>query len=541
MKFNFLREWRILLFLAVLIICIFLLLPISKGGVVVTSISENSPFTGKVQIGETISWANEKEINSPEDLYEFENFTGTFRFIHSGSLELINIEKPGLGITLSQKSTTNLHLGLDIISGTKYLLELENKTLIEKTINVLESRRELLDLKETNIKQTNSYVEIDTTSSLEEIKNLLREGKFEAKISREVVFNNNTGSLTLDKKYSVNLNDSEIEINNITLKINQTAKLNDIEFELYNVTNNSAILLFTTFTGNDIKFVCIREQPGVCVSRIVKTENGWEFSFQINVSEESATKFANITNNMKIKVDPAGNKYLDGKIYFFLDDRLITELNIAPELKGKLFESPAITGFRTDRESAFREQLMLKSVLQSGALPTSLKIIKTEETSPILGKNFFESSLIGLIVVVIISSLFIFFINRNMKVLIPNVIWIFSEAFIVTAITGMIWIIDLFSVIGIIFVILKCIIDNIIITNEILSKEKGLDTIKQKIKKILSIINYSALTIIVAVIPFMFINDLRGFVTVIVIGSIISVIITKPAFARINEKLLGYH
>jgi len=542
MKFNFLREWRMLLFLAVLIICIVLILPLSKGGVVVMSISEDSPFSGKVQIGETINWANEKQINSPEDLYGFENFTGTFRFMHSGILELANIEKPGLGITVSKKSTTNLNLGLDVISGTKYLLEPENKTLIEKTIKVLESRTDLLGLKETTIKQTDSHVEIDTASSLEEIQNLLKEGKFEAKISREVVLSNNTGTLTLGQKYSVKLNDSEIEIDNITLKMNQTSKLNGIEFEVYNITNDSALLLFTTFTGDDIKFVCIREQPGICVSRIVKVENGWQFSFQINVTDESAIRFANITNDMKIKTDSSGNNYLDGKILFFLDDRLITELNIASELKGKTFESPAITGFRTDKDSAVREQLMLKSVLQSGALPTSLKIIKTEEISPLLG-NFFESSIIGLIIIVIISSVFIFFMHRNMKVLIPNIIWIFSEAFIITVITGMIWIIDLFSVIGIIFVILKCMTDNIIIINEMLSKVKEIDTMKQRIKKISSVINYSSIIIIVAVIPVLFINNnaLRGFVISVILGSLISFIITKPAFARINEKLLEHH
>lgn len=543
MKFNFLREWRILLFLAVLIICIFLFLPVSKGGVIVVSISDNSPFSGKVQIGETISWANEKEINSPEDLYEFENFTGTFRFIHSGNLELVNIKKPGLGITVFKQSTTNLNLGLDVVSGTKYLLEPENETLIEKTIKVLESRGELLGLKETKIKQTNSYIEIDTASSLEEVQNLLKEGKFEAKISREVIFSNNTGSLTLGRKYSVKLNESEIEINNVTLKMNQTSKLNGIEFEVYNITNNSAILLFTSFTGNDIKFVCIREQPGVCVSRIVKANNGWQFSFQINVTDDSSIRFANITNDMKIKVDSAGNSYLDGKIIFFLDDRPITELNIASDLKGKAFENPAITGFRTDRDSAVREQLMLKSILQSGALPTSLKIIKTEEIIPFLGENFFGSSITGLIIAIVISSVFIFLMHRNVKVLITNIIWIFSEAFIITIVTGMIWVINLFSVMGIIFVILKCITDNIIIINEMLSKGKEIDTIKQRIKKISSVINYSALIIIVAVIPILFINNdaLRGFVIATVMGSVISVIITKPAFVRINEKLLEHH
>jgi preprotein translocase subunit SecD len=543
MKFNFLREWRILLFLAVLIICIVLFLPISKGGVIVTSISDNSPFSGKVQIGETINWANEKQINSPEDLYGFENFTGTFRFMHSGILELVNIGKPGLGITVSKKSTTNLNLGLDVISGTKYLLEPENKTLTKNVINVLESRTDLLGLKETTIKQADSYIEIDTASSLEDVQNLLKEGKFEAKISRGVVFSNNTGSLTLGQKYPVKLNDSEIEINNVTLRMNQTSKLNGIEFEVYNITNDSALLLFTSFTGKDIKFVCIREQSGICVSRIVKAQNGWQFSFQINVTDESAERFANITNDMKIKVDSSGNSYLDGKIIFFLDDRPITELSISSDLKGKTFDSPAITGFRTDRDSAVREQLMLKSVLQSGALPTGLKIIKTEEISPLLGKNFFESSIVGLIIAVIISTVFIFLVHRNVKVLIPNVIWIFSEAFIITVIIGMIWIIDLFSIIGIIFVILKCMTDNIIIINEMLSKGKEIDTTKQRIRRISSVINYSALAIIVAVIPILFINNnaLRGFVTATVIGSLISVIISKPAFARINEKLLEHH
>ena len=62
---------------------------------------------GKLNVGESITWANEKDINSPEDLYAFEdsNFTGVFRFMHAGNLELAYVNNGYLGITVTKPSS----------------------------------------------------------------------------------------------------------------------------------------------------------------------------------------------------------------------------------------------------------------------------------------------------------------------------------------------------------------------------------------------------------------------------------------------------
>jgi preprotein translocase subunit SecD len=535
---SFIKEYRILVFLIFLFIAIFLFLPTSQRGVFVTSVSKNSAFYGKVQVGETINWANEKEINSPEDLYQFDDFVGTFRFMVSGRLELINKEKPGLGITVSEKPSSNIRFGLDVAGGTKYFLKPENETLIKEDLDVLKTRISIFGLRETKVEE-NEGIEIETALSKEEIMNLIKEGKFEGKISRDVKFENNTGTLILNKQYTVKLNDSKIEINNTVLNENQSSKLENIDFNVFNITNDTAILMFTVFTGRDIEFVCMYEQAGVCVSRLIKISGGWQFNFQINVSNESAERFANITKNMKTITSPDGSKYLDGKIYFFTDDSIVTELGIPLELKGKAYTSPLITGFRPLKEDAIREQQMLKGILKSGALPTSLEIMKTEEIEPVLGNDFLQSSIFSLLAIVVIVDFVIYLKYRSFKILVPNTIWILSDVLITIAFVGLLWNIDISSIAGIIFVIMNSISNHMLIANEILSKseEKRFSTIKQRIKKVFSSFYWSSLVIIVSIIPLLAIDTLKSFVITVIIGELISVLVTRPAFVRVVEKL----
>jgi len=555
MKLSFIKEWRILIVIIGVIAAIIFIMPSSQKGVVVTSISSGSPFTGKVQAGEIINWANEKDISSPEDFYLFENFTGTFRFMHSGKLELVNIERPGLGITVGKKPVSNLEFGLDLIGGTRVLLKPKENvtdTTIQQIIATLETRINIFGLKEAKFQPIkdvsgNNYIQIEMAGgSKEEVENLLaKQGKFEGKIPKVIDFTNTSGKLNLEKSYSVNLKNNEIEINNTLLKINESSKIEDIDFQLTNLTNDSAVLLFTVFSGKDIQSVCLQDQPGICVSRIISQSGGWEFNFQVFVSQESAEKFAKVTKDMKVITEPnTGSKYLESKIYLFLDEGLIDELSISPELKGQAYTSPAITGFRQIREEALKEQLRLKSILQSGALPTGLETIRIDQISPTLGQEFFGSALLAIIIASITVASVIYVRYRSFKILIPNMLFSFFELMLTLGAAALIkWTIDLSSLAGIIAAIGSGTNDQIMIIDEILvggGEEKKILTLKQRIKRAFSIVFGSAATVIAAVIPMMFmgIGAMKGFAVTTILGIFIGVVITRPAFARIAEKIL---
>lgn len=554
MKLNILKNWRILFMAFCVLVSIIVIFPLPQSGVRVVSVSKDSPFYNVVEPGEFITWANEIAIEEPNDIYKFELFTGNFRFMHSGQLDIVNIEEPGLGLTVEKPSSTNLNFGLDLVGGTRVLLKPETNVsdaTMQQIVGTLETRINVFGLKEAKFQTINDvtgekYVQIEMAGgSKEEVENLLaKQGKFEGKVPRSIEITNNTGELTLNKSHAIRLVDNEIVVDGERLKINDTSELDGIDFKVFNITNESAVLLFTVFTGSDIQSVCLQDQQGICVSRIIQQSGGWEFNFQIFVTEEGAERFALVTKTMRVLTDPTGGgSYLEDRIYLYLDNGLITDLSIASDLRGKALTSPAITGFRSTRQEAFEEQLMLKSILQSGALPVSLETIKIDEISATLGGEFFREAFLAAIIAVVAVMSVIFIRYRRFKILLQMAAWSAAELIITLGAAALLkWTIDLASIAGLIAAIGTGTNDQIVMIDEILlgGDEGGSYTIAQRIKRSFFIVFSAAGTIIAAMIPLMFIGigAMKGFAIITTIGVLIGVFITRPPFATVARKIL---
>ena len=554
MKLNLLKNWRILLMLAAIALSIIIINPFPKGGVQVISVSGDSPFYNIVKPGEFITWANEKEIKTTEDFYQFESFTGNFRFIHSGELDIVNIQQPGLGVTVEEPSSTNLNFGLDLVGGTRVLLkpaENVSDATMQQIVGTLETRINVFGLREAKFQTINDvtgekYVQIEMAGgSKEEVENLLaKQGKFDGKVPRNIEFTNNSGELTLNETHRISLSGGDVIVDGERLEVNDTSEMEGVDFQVLNITNSSTTLLFTVFTGADIQSVCLQDQPGICVSRILQQSGGWEFNFQVFVTQEGAERFALVTKTMKVLTDPnSGSSYLENRIYLYLDDNLITDLSISADLKGKTLTSPAITGFRPTRSEAFEEQLTLKSILQSGALPVSLETIKIDEVSANLGSEFFMEAFIAAIIAATAVMAVIFIRYRKFKILLQMMAWSAAELIITLGAAAMLkWTIDLASIAGLIAAIGTGTNDQIVMIDEILlgGEAKESYTITQRVKQSFFIIFSAAGTVIAAMIPLMFIGigAMKGFAIITTIGVLIGVFITRPPFATVARKIL---
>jgi preprotein translocase subunit SecD len=562
MKLDFLkhllREWKVSLVLICVIGSLILIAPnpFSKG-VVVTSITSTSPLLGKLQVGEAITWANEKDISSPEDLLAFENFTGTFRFMHSGKLDLVYLDEHGLGISVVKKPASNIQFGMDLIGGTRVLLKpkgVVSDAVIQQIISILETRINVFGLKEVTFQPIkdfsgNSYIQVEMAGgSREDMENLLaKEGKFEGKIERIVSLKNNTGSFLLNgKTYSLRIDNNNTYIGNISLIGNQTVKIDNIDVQNYNTTNDTAVIMLTAFTGSDIQSVCLQNQPGICTNQIIKSGNGWEFNFQVFITQKGAERFANLTKDMNAITDPSsGTKYLDGKIYLFLDENLVTSLSIASDLKGKAYTTPAITGFRTTRDDALKEQLTLEGILQSGSLPVSLEITRVDQISPALGEEFINATILSALVAALAVSVILFIRYRSFKILIPNMLWSFFEIVLTLGAATLIrWTIDLSSIAGLIAAIGQGTNDQVMIIDEVIEGEAGEEnkifTIKERLKRAFFIVVGSAVVIMMSVVPMIFIGIgvMKGFAITTLLGTFIGAILTRPAFSLVAQKVL---
>ncbi len=549
--FKLLKDLRVLVYLFFLALFIIFILPNPfAGGVVVKSVATDSPFFGKLQPGEAITWVNEKDIESKEDFYAFENFTGVLRLMHNGKLELANVDKY-IGITLSAAPKSKINFGIDIIGGTRVLLKIKenvSQDIVEQAIATLETRINIYGLREAKIQsvsaESEKLIQIEMAGgSREEIEALLaKQGKFEAKIPKIVQIVNSSGTLMVDgKNYSVSAENSKISVLGKIIDINESFILDDIEFEFMNSTNSSITLLGKVFESKDVKSVCMQDQPGVCRSFVSFTGSGYEFVFQVTISKEGAERFAKMTKDMKVVLTNGRYALENGFIILYLDNRTITELNIDRGLKGKAETQPSVTGFRAQKEEAIKEKLLLQSVLQSGTLPVSLELAKVDEVSASLGSGFLnEIILAGVIAIAAVFSI-IFIRYRKLKLAVPMIFMVISEAVMILGTAALIgWTIDLSAIAGMIAVVGTGIDDQIMIIDELLLGKERAYTIKQKIKRAFSIIFSSASTIAVAMLPLMFLGTgiMRGFAITTLIGLAIGIFITRPAFGRIVEHIM---
>lgn len=559
---SLLKDWRVLLFLIAVIGSLALIAPMQKQGVLVKSVNADSPFYGKVSPGEYITWASSKSISSPDDLRQFENFTGTFFFQHSGKGGLDSVVLNGyLGIDAVKPSATRLNLGMDLIGGTRVLLKVKENVsdaVVEQAVATLQTRINIYGLREAkfqSVKQDNSnYVQIEMAGgSKQEIDSLLaKQGKFEAYIPKVVAVENNSGLLMVNgTNYTVSL-DSENGMASVqgvgAVKVNGTFTLNDISFTFLNYTNNTAVFNALAFNGTDIKSVCMQSIQGICSSVIQPRNDGFEFSFQVTISKKGAERFAALTKDMKIVPDIAnrGRFVLEnGFIDLYLDKKLITELSIDRGLKGKAVTEPAITGFRPTQAEAIKEKLTLQSILQSGALPVTLTVERTDQISASLGSEFIKSVMIAGAIAAIAVVIVVFARYRNLKITAPMIFTSLSEVLIILGAASLIgWTIDIAAIAGIIAVIGTGVDSQIMIIDELIMGRERVFTFKEKIKRAFFMIFSSAATVVAAMLPLLFIGVgvMRGFAITTLLGVFIGVFIARPAFSRIAEKIMeGHH
>ncbi|OIO24600.1 hypothetical protein AUJ14_05705 [Candidatus Micrarchaeota archaeon CG1_02_55_22] len=202
-------------------------------------------------------------------------------------------------------------------------------------------------------------------------------------------------------------------------------------------------------------------------------------------------------------------------------------------------------------DSAVTELKLTKIALTQGRLPVSTVIGSTYTIAPSLGRQFLTYSAIGVIFAILVVASMIILRYRNVWLAIPIVIINVIEMLITLAIVGN-FTLDLAAMAGIITLIGTGVDDQIIITDELLKKKRGESgeeeelgesNIKQRIGKAFEIIMTNALVAIVAMLPLLLsgIVEIMGFALAYVIGVLVGVFITRPAYGLLVGEIVKKH
>ncbi len=202
------------------------------------------------------------------------------------------------------------------------------------------------------------------------------------------------------------------------------------------------------------------------------------------------------------------------------------------------------------KANAVKEIKEFKSVISGGKLPVSTFIGSAYTVEASLGRQFLSHSFIGTLLAVLFVSIVIVARYRIPKLVVPIVLVNSAEILILFAVIGTFGTIDLAAMAGIITLIGTGIDDQLVITDEMLRKRGAGEVArseereaKEKLGRAFQIIFTVAGVAVMAMLPLLLsgIVEIMGFALASILGVLIGVGITRPAYGALMEKMFAKH
>ena len=194
--------------------------------------------------------------------------------------------------------------------------------------------------------------------------------------------------------------------------------------------------------------------------------------------------------------------------------------------------------------SSFSEATQLNVNLQSGELPAEYDIQTENFISPSTAQQFRPLALLtGLAAWLVVSGV-VYFWYRDVRVAAPMLATASAEVFLLLGFAAAVGLpLDLSHIAGFIAVIGTGLDDLIIMADEILQRKKDVKTgriYQRRFRRAFWIIGMAAATTIIAMSPLavLSLGDLRGFAIITIVGVLIGIGITRPAYGDILRKLM---
>ncbi len=509
-----------------------------------------------------------KELNS-----EVNYLNGVYTIRPGVSKERLSDAIQKIGGSMSNFSGAgingNLRYGLDIVGGTRLELELEGTVAgIEAPVSEDEVASFLEEAVEAEViyfkgEEVTVY-EIRKSISKAELSDVLREinGSIVKKPDGTDFYEEGVTKETLEETRRI----IDVKLNLLGLADTKTRIIepNFILVDLAGVDIGTAtnivgnpgkfeIRIQTAGTGGDIGQGLRFEEIENITAHVVYGEEGIETKSvgAVPVREtENSPWGASFTLKEKgaVALRDAALEYgatdnpIDHELAMLLDDVVVYSAPLSPELAQDLKEKPAYglraeTGLGTEGYEAAKALIIH---LKAGVLPVNVKIVGRENVDAYLGAKFKEGALTAGLAALLLVALVVFVRYRDRRIVLPMFFTLFSEIILILGFAAAIsWQLDLPSIAGIIAVIGTGVDQLVIITDEVISGGRSSTSMyRKRISFAFGIIFVSATTTIVAMLYLYYrvgLGTLRGFALVTIVGLLIGIFITRPAYARVIE------
>jgi preprotein translocase subunit SecD len=265
----------------------------------------------------------------------------------------------------------------------------------------------------------------------------------------------------------------------------------------------------------------------------------WGVGFSLN--EAGATAFQSAAIKFGATTDPS-HHYL----VMLLDNQTVYSAPLSTDLAAKLQTEKttqlfASTGSGT---SGSKQATDLEIHLRAGALPVGVTIAGSGGTSAPLGERYKAMALLAGILALITVGFVIYYRYREPGIVLPMVLINASEVVILLGFISLIkFQMDLPTIAGLIAVMGTGIDQLVVITDEILHEGKvpSPNLYLKRLARALGIIVVAAATVIIAMIPLalMDLSTLKGFAIITILGVLVGVLVTRPAYGKIIMEILS--
>ncbi|HKL27815.1 MAG TPA: preprotein translocase subunit SecD [Natrialbaceae archaeon] len=231
-----------------------------------------------------------------------------------------------------------------------------------------------------------------------------------------------------------------------------------------------------------------------------------------------------------------------------VDNQVVDAYGVQPDL-GRAFVGGPNSDFANDPSFRimapnYSEARDIRINLQAGSLraPLDFEEATTFQIRPALAEDFKRNSLITGVIAVLAVSIVVFIRYNDVRVAAPMIVTALSEVALLLGFAAAIQLqLDLSHIAGFIAVVGTGADDLIIIADEVLSEGEvhSARVFQNRFRKAFWVIGAAAATTIVAMSPLAYLSlgDLRGFAIITILGVLIGVLITRPAYGNILRTL----
>ena len=518
---SLIKQPRVLILLLFVVLSIALIPTLKVSGVEVSYINPDSPFYGQLEIGVVITTVNAMTITDlddysaaitnarPDEMLSIEAGGQTYTKTLSADTEDNNTAL--IGIHVTTPAPTRINLGLDLQGGARVMLQpvpadgVElNDEVIDTTISVLLTRLNMYGLQNVVLREIqevegNTYLAVEMAGEgSEKVVDMVKSiGKFELKILNVTVLTGDSIGANIGEPRQ----DLQTGSWGVPFTLN-TQAASDLQ-KAY------ASLAPTNPTGCNDDDSC---DPGYGCSMGL------------------------------------GAGMCLPEIRMVLDDKEMFAAPPAQSLHRTWLAGEDYKNLQVSTGTQ-EEATNVKVVLEAGRLPNQIKellVVSQDYIDPKLGKEFLRGAIFAAIAALLAVGVVVGIRYRRVNILFSILFIDICELIIILGMAALIqWSIDLPSIAGIIMVLGTAVDQQIVITDEVLSGDRSKSwSVKKQVKSAFKIVLIAASTTIAAMFALLLpqftgLHMLKGFAIVTILGVLIGLLITRPAYAKIAETLLG--